>query len=118
MRQLQKNCREVWFAHYLHSAPVLDGNGEETAETAPVYGEPRRILCNVSGAAGEWAVQAFGGFRDYSRTITFTGDCPLREGDPVWLGISTDEPYNYLVTRVCVTLNESLVALREVQVDG
>lgn len=118
MRQLQKNCREVWFARYLRSDPVLDEDGEETAETAPVYDEPQRILCNVSGAAGEWAVQAFGGFRDYSRTITITGDCPMKAGDRVWLGVSTAEPYNHIVTRVCIGLDESVAALKEVQVDG
>lgn len=118
MRQMQKNCAEVWFAHYLRSAPVLAEDGEETAETAPVYGEPQCIRCCVSGAQGTWAVQAFGGLQEYDRTASVTGDCPLREGDCVWLGVSTDAPYNHIVTQVCTALNESLVALKQVQTDG
>lgn len=118
MRQLQKNCREVWFAHYLRDAPVLDEDGAETAETEPTYGEPQSLRCCVSGAAGEWAVRIFGGFRDYTRTAMVTGPCPLAEGDRVWIGIPTGQPYNHIVTRICRGMDENLVALREVQVDG
>lgn len=118
MRQLQKNCRAVWIAHFLEEQPVTDENGNETPETELVFSPPQEIRCNVSGGAGEWAVQVFGGFQDYTRTITVTGACPFQEGDRVWVGIPTERPHNYIVTRVCQGLDEAIVAIREVQVDG
>lgn len=118
MRQLQRNCRTVWIAHFLEERFVTDENGDETPETKLVFSPPQEVRCNVSGAAGEWAVKLFGGFRDYTRTITLTGACPFREGDHVWIGIPTTKSYNYVVTRVCGGLDESIVALKEVQVDG
>lgn len=63
-------------------------------------------------------MKLFGGFRDYTRTITVTGECPFREGDHIWFQVPVTEPYNHVVTQVCNGLDETIVAIREVQLDG
>lgn len=114
MRQLLRNGRTLFYATLRATVPVVDAQGNETLEQREEWSSPAPLRCNVSAAAGNWSVELFGGHTDYTRTVTFTGSCPLREGDRVWFGVSTDGPHNYLVTRVADGKEEFVVALREV----
>lgn len=114
MRQLLRNCRTVWYASLLSETDGKDSNGYDTLETVQSWSEPKSDLWCVSGAAGEWAVQAFGGFCDFTRTISITGDCPLSVGDRVWIGRTPPQHHNYEVVRVADGLFDHLVAVREV----
>ena len=117
MRGLNRNKRQIYYALHTGDVANIDEYGNETSEYTPVYGETTPLLCNVSAAAAEDAVKAFGAFTGYSRTL-FVADnnCPLDEQAIVWFGADPTEPHNYLVTRKADSKNGILYALQEVTV--
>ena len=117
MRTLSRNKRQIYYALHIDDVPEVDEYGNETGESAPIYGEIQTLRCNVSAASGEEIVQAFGSFTNYERAICVADiTCPLAEQAVVWFGIPTSEPYNYTVTLTADSKNSILYALREVKV--
>ena len=120
MRSAQRNWRTVWYAKPERTQMILDDYGNETLEEETYYSSPALLKCNVSANAGQEAAEVFGTQTEYSRTISFTGNNPLSEGDIVWFGVdpTKDESHNYTVVRVADSKNGYLVALREVTKRG
>ena len=117
MRSLNKNKQPIHYALYEKDEPILDEYGNETGESNPLYGEIKELRCNVSAAIGEEAVQAFGSFTNYARTICVSdNNCPLAEHTIVWFGIDTTKPHNYIVLKKADSKNGILYALQEVKV--
>jgi hypothetical protein len=117
MRNLNRNKRQIYYALHVKDVPVKDEYGNETSETEPVYGDPVALTMNVSGATGADAVQAFGSFTNYSRTMCVSDpNCPIDENTIVWFGAAPPDPHNYIVTRKADSKNGILYALREVTV--
>jgi hypothetical protein len=76
-----------------------------------------KLDLNISAATGEDAVQAFGSFTGYSRTMYVADNaCPIEEDSIVWFGVEPTEPHNYIVVRKADSKNGILFALREVTV--
>ena len=117
MRTLNRNKRKIYYALHEGDVPIIDEYGNETSETAPVYGEAVELYVNVSAATGADAVQAFGNFTNYTRTMCVSDpNCPIDEHSIVWFGREPSEPHNYLVVRKADSKNRILYALREVTV--
>lgn len=117
MRSLNRNKRGIYYALRTGETPDVDEYGNETGESTPAYGEAIEMRCNVSAATGEEAVQAFGSFTGYSRTMCVSDPaCPIDEDTVVWFGIEPTEPYNYIVVRKADSKNGVLYALQEVTV--
>jgi hypothetical protein len=117
MRSLNRNKRKIYYALYERDESIFDEYGNETGERAPIYGEPVELLCNISAASGEYAVEAFGSFTGYSRSVCVADtSCPLDEKSIVWFGVATTEPHNYIVTAKADSKNGILYALQEVTV--
>lgn len=117
MRSLNRNKRRLFYAVYVKDEPIIDEYGNETGESMPVYGDPVELRCNVSAASGEDAVEAFGSFTGYSRSVCVADtSCPLDEKSIVWFGVATTEPHNYIVTAKADSKNGILYALQEVTV--
>lgn len=117
MRTLRKNERTIYYALYLGETENVDENGNLTSESTPEYGDPVMFKCNVSAATGADAVQAFGNYAEYSRTICVADTaCPMDEDSIVWFGVEPDKPHNYIVVRRADSKNGILYALREVTV--
>lgn len=117
MRGLDRNKRLIHYALLLGDEMILDEYGNETGETAPIYGEAVALRCNVSSASGEDAVQAFGSFTNYTRVIYVAdNNCPIDAKSVVWFDVEPTEPYNYIVTRKADSKNGILYALTEVTV--
>lgn len=117
MRNLNRNKREIYYALQTGSIDNVDEYGNETGESTPTYGEAIALRINVSAATGEEAVQAFGSFTGYSRTMCVAGnECPIVEGSAIWFGIAPPKPYNYIVVRKADSKNGVLYALQEVTV--
>lgn len=116
MRDLKRNQRELWYAKPEGTSMILDAYGNETLEEETKYSFPILLRCNVSANAGQEAAEVFGTQTEYSRTICFTGNCPLGEGDIIWFGVdaSNGSEHNYVVVRVADSKNGHLIALREV----
>lgn len=119
MRNLIRNARQIYYARRTGERRNVDIAGYETGEVTVTYSAPVVLRCNVSATVGEDAVEAFGSFTAYSRTITVADpNCPLDEDSIVWFGIEDpmSEPHNYIVVRKADSKNGILYALQEVTV--
>ena len=117
MRTLNRNKRQIYYALLIGEEKGKDEYGNETGEPVPIYSEVVELNCNVSAATGADAVQAFGSFANYNRTMSVTDpNCPIDENTIVWFGVAPPDPHNYIVTRKADSKNGILYALREVTV--
>lgn len=117
MRTLNRNKRQIYYALHTGEVANIDEYGNETGETTPVYGNAVELKCNISAATGADAVQAFGSFTNYSRTMCVSDpNCPIDENTVVWFGASPPDPHNYIVVRKADSKNGILYALLEVTV--
>lgn len=117
MRTLNRNKRKIYYALRIGEAIDYDEYGNETSETTPVYDTSVELKCNVSATTGADAVQAFGSFTNYVRTMCVSDpNCPIDENTIVWFGVEPNEPHNYIVTRKADSKNGILYALQEVTV--
>lgn len=117
MRNLNRNKRLIHYALRTGETANTDEYGNETGESTPTYSKPVALYCNVSAANGEDAVQAFGSFTGYSRTLCVADtSCPIDEDSIVWFGVPETDPYNYIVVRKADSKNGILYALQEVKV--
>ena len=115
MRSLNRNKRLAYYALRTGETVNKDEYGNETGESTPTYGNEIALRVNISSASGEEAVQAFGSFTGYSRTM-FVADntCPIDERSIIWFGVAPPAPYNYVVVRKADSINGILYALQEV----
>lgn len=119
MRNLQRNCRKIYFSVPEAVVQIFDEYGNDTLEVEKVYTEPQALYVNVSANVGQDVVNTFGSFTEYNRTITYSAVvCPLSEGTRVWLGVEPTEAHNYQVVKVSDSKNGFLIALREVSTRG
>ncbi len=115
MRSLNRNKRPIYYALKVAETANKDEYGNETGEITPVYSDAVALEVNISAATGEDAVQAFGSFTGYSRTMCVAANaCPIEEDSIVWFG--NTERYNYIVVRKADSKNGILYALQEVTV--
>lgn len=115
MRALSRNKQTFYYALYQGETPATDEDGYYTGESEVTFSAPVKMKANISPARGEADVELFGVSEQYSKTIV-TSDmrCPIDTMSRLWVGISTDEPYNYVVVRVAKSLNSITYAIREV----
>lgn len=117
MRNLNRNKRLIYYALYTGEAVNYDEYGNETSESTPTYGDIIALMANISAASGAEAVEAFGSFTGYTRTMCVAdNNCPIAEGSIIWFGIEPTESHNYVVTRKADSKNGVLYALQEVTV--
>lgn len=117
MRNLNRNKREIYYALRTGEEPIYDEYGNETGESKTTYGIPIALMQNVSASTGEEAVQAFGSFTGYSRTMCVADNsCPIDEHSIIWFGVSPAEPHNYIVVRKADSKNGIFYALQEVTI--
>ena len=119
MRNLQRDCRKIYYAVPTGSEPILDDYGNDTLEVRQTYSAPTPMMVNISANAGQDAVDTFGSQTEYSRTISYAGlGCPLVEGALVWFNVDTTGSHNYRVVKVADSKNGFLIALNEVSAFG
>ena len=117
MRSLNRNKRSIHYALRTGDQANVDEYGNETGERTPTYGKEIALRVNVSAATGQEAVQAFGSFTGYSRTLCVAdNNCPIEEDSILWFGVSPPNPHNYIVVRKADSKNGILYALQEVTV--
>ncbi len=118
MRVLGRNKRLLYYALRTGETANVDEYGNLTGEVTPTYSAPVKFYGNVSAAAGEDMVQAFGSFTAYTRTLCVSDNaCPIDENSIVWFGADpVAEPHNYVVVRKADSKNGILYALQEVTV--
>ena len=118
MRVLGRNKRLLYYALRVGETEDVDEYGNLTGDVIPEYGRPVKFYGNVSAAAGEDMVQAFGNFTAYTRTLCVCDTaCPIDENSIIWFGADpVAEQHNYVVVRKADSKNGILYALREVTV--
>jgi hypothetical protein len=115
MRSLNRNKRQIYYALRTGERQNVDDYGNETGESTPTYGQRRALGVNISAATGQEAVEAFGSFTGYSRTMCVADNaCPIEEDSIIWFGIEPTKPHNYIVVRKAESKNGILYALQEV----
>lgn len=117
MRTLVRNKQTIYYALYSSSTDTVDEYGDYTGEPKATYSEPVELKANVSASRGNAEGELFGIDLDYSRTICIEGiDCPIKEDSILWIGRTTKEPHNYIVKAVAISLNNTVYAVKEVNV--
>ena len=117
MRSLNRNRRLIYYALRTGETTNIDEYGNETGESTPAYGKSTALRVNISAASGEEAVQAFGSFTGYTRTMCVAdNNCHIEEDSIIWFDRNPAEPHNYIVVRKADSKNGILYALQEVTV--
>lgn len=118
MRTVKRNRRPVAYAFYDGVTEIINDSGEYTGEYEVHYTTPVKKLMNVSGGRGEANIRMFGLENEFSRTIV-TEDLETPFGTDTVFWIETDpdtEPHDYRVIAVSRTINQTVIALAEVDV--
>ena len=116
MRGLIRNTRPLSYALYLGETEIVDHNGNKTGDFESSYSEPVTVRMNIAPAKGDADWNPFGIDTPYTlAAMTFDLNSPITETSIVWVDKSTDEPHNYVVTRVAKSVNNIVYALLEVE---
>ena len=122
MRLMKRNLKPVWYCLYRGKGAVTDDNGYETGEDGVTYGEPVKLLCNVSPASGFAQTDVFGNLESYDKVlITDDMSCPIDENTVLFIDkepqMKNGKPlYDYTVKRVAKSLNNISYAVSKVKV--
>lgn len=125
MRCLARNKTAFYYASYIGETEITDDYGNLTGEYEIAYGNPVKMLGNVSAAQGEIQNRQFGESESYDRVIVL-GDrnAPIDEHSILWVDTlphlnedgSTDTPHDYIVRKIARGLNGVSIAISKVVV--
>lgn len=123
MRNLLRNQRTVWYRLCEGREPVLDGDGNDTGETAVAYSDPVAVRANVSPATGSSSQELFGVGVEYDRVAQLPGTgWPIDERSVLYVDSEppeTPDRYaagaDYAVVRVAESLNQTSLAMCKVR---
>ena len=115
MRTLARNRQTFYYANCTGSEKLKNPDGRYTGEKKVVYTDPIRAKGNISADKGNALVTQFGTDIQYDAVIVMS-DTQMDENSVLWVGISTDKPYNYKVTRISRSLNSVSIAISRVNV--
>ena len=117
---MHRNLKPAWYALWERTEDVTDSDGLKTGEKRDVYGDPVRILCNISPARGYAQQEVFGNLDNYDFVLVVSDmSCPVDDSSVFWLSADPTEqevPYECRVRRVAKSLNHITIALRKVDV--
>ena len=125
MRCLTRNKTMFYYASHIGETEIVDEYGNSTGEFSLTYGNPIRLLGNVSAAQGEMQNRQFGESESYDKVIVLDDrNTPIDEYSILWVDTlphlnedgSTDTPHDYVVTRKAVSLNNVAIAISKVDV--
>ncbi|MBQ7418356.1 MAG: hypothetical protein IJ179_07715 [Oscillospiraceae bacterium] len=122
MKLMKRNLKPVWYCLYSTKATQTDDDGYETGEDGVTYGEPVKLMCNVSPATGFAQTDVFGNLESYDKVlITDDMNCPIDENTVLFIDkepqVVNGKPlYDYTVKRVAKSLNSISIAVSKVKV--
>lgn len=117
MRLLKRNQQDFWYAKYESVKDVMNDKGEYTGQQQVVYSEPIKGLGYITRARGSSEATQFGTNVVYDQTILMDST-DMTENSILWIGITPDKPYNYIVSRIAQSLNHVTIAIRRVEVSN
>lgn len=125
MRTLNRNKRKLYYRKYLGRS-VIKKNDLETGEYKNRYSNLRVSFQHISAGRGERYIRDFGSSLKYDRKL-ITSKTDLVEGDILWVDCLPIErsgrgfkynTHDYEVVAKLESLNQDLLAIRKVRVDG
>lgn len=125
MRTLERNKRPVWYSLLVKSEIGYDEYGNELSSPISTFGNPVKIMANVSAASGKVQEAQFGLSAQYDRVIvTDDVDIPLTEASRLWVDTmpvinqdgSTDSPHDYVISRIARSITNVSIAISKVNV--
>jgi hypothetical protein len=125
MRCLLKNKRPVYYSLFEGTQLGYDDNGLEYFSPKLIYGDPVKIMVNVSPARGKVDDEQFGLNDRYDKVIvTDDMNIPVDNASRLWVDTvpeinsdgSTDTPHDYVVTKVAKGLYSVSIAITKVSV--
>lgn len=121
MRTLVRNKQDIYYALYSSKSDTVDEYGDYNGEPTATYSKPEKLKANVSASRGNAEAELFGIDVDYTRTICVEGtNCPIQEDSVLWIGRVPDDEgtvkHNYIVKAVAISLNNTVYAVKEVNV--
>ena len=125
MRCMVRNKSTFYYASYTNQTEIIDEYGNATGEYDVAYGNPIKMLGNVSAAQGEIQSRQFGESESYDKVIVLDeNDAHIDEHSILWVDTlphlnedgSTDTPYDYIVKKVAKSLNGVSIAISKVTV--
>lgn len=119
MRSQLRNKKYIYYALFDHLEEIQDDYGDGTGDYVPVYQKPVKLACNVSANSGNGDIGIYGISLDYTHIISITFmTCEIKEDSVIWYGIDTDKPYNFVVTKIIKSINNTLILIKEVSTSG
>ena len=125
MRCMVRNKATFYYALYTGQDEIVDEYGNKTGQYAVIYGNPVKLLGNVSAAQGEMQTRQFGESESYDKVIVLDDkDTPIDEYSILWVDTpphlngdgSTETPHDYIVRKVARSLNNVSIAISKVSV--
>ena len=118
MKCIDRNKIKFYYALFLDKEAITDENGYPTGEYRARYSMPVEMRASVSPATGVVRQEQFGNATDYDKVI-ITDDikCPIDENTVLYIEVTPDKPYDYVVKKVAKSLNFVSIAISKVNVD-
>ena len=124
MRCMARNKTTFYYALYTGQTEIIDEYGNATGQYSVHYGNPTKVLGNVSAARGEMQTRQFGDSESYDKVIVIDDvNTPIDEYSILWVdtppamvGGSTEAPHDYVVKKVARSLNSVSIAISKVSV--
>lgn len=117
MRSLKRNQNRIYYSNLICMEKGRDEHGRMTGENIPVYGEKKPFDIYISANKGDISSQMFGSLTDYDRIMSIScTNCPIDENSRLWIDCSENAPYNFVVKKKSVSLNETVYAIKQVTV--
>lgn len=120
MKTMKRNQTTIYYAKYegLTDKTVTDewGNVLKSGESVVNYSEPIAIDLVGSASTGMVAEELFGSFQDYDKILFTEKGCEIDENSILWIDVTPDEPYDYIVKKAARSLNFVAYAISRVEV--
>ena len=125
MRCMARNKTTIYYALYTGQTEIVDEYGNVTGQYSVTYGNPTKMLGNVSAAQGEMQTREFGESESYDKVIVLDNPhAPIDEYSILWVDTlphlnedgSTETPHDYVVKKVARSLNSVSIAISKVSV--
>ena len=123
MRCMTRNKATFYYALYTGQTEIVDEYGNATGQYSVTYGNPIKMLGNVSAAQGEMQTRQFGESESYDKVIVLDNpNTPIDEYSTLWVDTlpllnedgSTETPHDYVVKKVARSLNSVSIAISKV----
>ena len=123
MRNLDRNKQPLWYCLYEGKTEIVDDDGYGTGEFGVAYAKPVRAMGHVTAASGDAAVEQFGIGTKYDKVVQLQGtDWPIEESTVLFVDHEPPDDFDpsavefdYTVTRVSKSLNQTSVAISKVR---